>query len=83
MEPVDVVTRFLATCSPLWYGVAIGGVLVAIGIVVLCRDDLLEQRRQAERDAAAAASDAERRRQRFAALSARQDFDAWARELTS
>jgi hypothetical protein len=82
MGPVDVVSRFLATCSPLWYGVAIGGVLVAIGIVALCRDDLLEQRRQAERDAAAA-SDAERRRQRFAALSARQDFDAWARELTT
>jgi hypothetical protein len=81
MGPVDVVTRFLATCSPLWYGVAIGGVLVAIGIVVLCRDDLLEQRRQAERNAAAA-NDAERRRQRFAALSARQDFEAWARELT-
>jgi hypothetical protein len=76
------VTRFLATCSPLWYGVAIGGVLVAIGIVVLCRDDLNQQRRQAERDAAAA-TDAERRRQRFAALSARQDFEAWARELTT
>jgi hypothetical protein len=82
MGPVDVVTRFLATCSPLWYGVAIGGVLVAIGIVVLCRDDLNQQRRQAERDAAAV-TDAERRRQRFAKLSARQDFDAWAQEMTT
>jgi hypothetical protein len=79
MEPVDVVTRFLATCSPLWYGVAIGGVLVAIGIVALCLDDLNQQRRQRIREIDAEL-DALRRRQRFAKLTARQDFEAWEKE---
>jgi hypothetical protein len=76
------VSRFLATAHPLAYLAAASIVASLAVVVILWRDDLADQRRRAERDAEVA-TDAERRRQRFAALTAQQDFDAWARELTS
>jgi hypothetical protein len=76
------VTRLLATAHPLAY-LAAASIVASLAVaVILWRDDLADQRRRAERDAEVA-TDAERRRQRFAALSARQDFEAWARELTT
>jgi hypothetical protein len=72
-------SRFLATAHPLAYLAAASIVASLAVVVILWRDDLADQRRRAERDAEVA----ERRRQRYADLSARQDFDAWERELTS
>jgi hypothetical protein len=77
---VDVVSRFLATAHPLAYLAAASIVASLAVVVILWRDDLADQRRRADR-AAAVATDAERRRARFAKLTARQDFKAWEREL--
>jgi hypothetical protein len=75
-------TRFLATAHPLVYWFAAWFVAVLAVCFALWRDDLTDQRRRAERDAEVA-TDAERRRQRFASLTARQDFKAWERGLTT
>jgi hypothetical protein len=74
------VSRFLATAHPLIYLAGAFTVSSLALILILWHDDLADQRRRAERDAEVA-TDAERRRQRFAKLTARQDFKAWEREL--
>jgi hypothetical protein len=74
------VSRFLATAHPLAYLAAASIVASLAVVVILWRDDLADQRRRRIREIDAEL-DALRRRQRFAKLTARQDFKAWEREL--